>query len=200
MRPFGKQSSHYFNDHGLAVSGYGDIFWTSTDITNKSIQVLQEVASARQVLIMCGTSEIDGYAFCVGVDSFDELYRACTELQNFRTLTCLIRGAIFRPDYSMGKSGRSSLNTCSLGELMDMYHAHEASKRHDKVYALLGMSSDNLSKVGLLPDYAIPWEVLMQRLILYLLHKEIYVKTLCNSEIAIIKSKGRILGKVSSVG
>jgi len=149
---------------------------------------------------MCGPTEIDGYAFCLGIDSLKGSYKARLDLQS---LVCpviyLIRGAIFRPNYSMGRSGRSSLDICPLGELIDMYHAHEAARRHDKVYALLGMSSDDLSKVNLSPDYNVRWEELLQRLVKYLLCEEIFVETWGDREIAIIKSKGCILGKVSSV-
>jgi hypothetical protein len=116
-----------------------------------------------------------------------------------RSVTYLIREAIFRPDYLAGSSGRSSLDICTLGELMDMYHAHEATKRHDKVYALLGMSSNDLSKSGLLPDYKVPWEELLQRLAKFLLSKKISVEAWRDREIAVIKSKGCILGKVTSV-
>jgi hypothetical protein len=45
--------------------------------------------------------------------------------------------------------GGSTLGISSLGGLRDMYHAHEATQIHDKVFALLGMSSDDLSKSGL---------------------------------------------------
>ncbi|KAF1968541.1 hypothetical protein BU23DRAFT_655767, partial [Bimuria novae-zelandiae CBS 107.79] len=166
----------------------------------RRIWILQEVAAARHVLIMCASKQIDGYVFCLGVDSLKNFYGARTDLQGMiRSVTYLIREAIFRPGYSMGSSGRSSLDICPLGELMDMYHAHEATKRHDKVYALLGMSSDDLSKAGLLPDYGVPWEELLQRLTKYLLSEEISVETWDDKEIAVIKSKGVILGKVSSV-
>jgi ankyrin repeat protein len=157
---------------------------------------------------MCGSKEIDGYAFCLGVDSLKEFYEARPDLQSLiRSVTYLIREAIFRPAYSIGSSGRSSLDSsgrssldiCPLGELMDMYHAHGATKRHDKVYALLGMSSDDLSKVDLLPNYRVPWEELLQRLAKYLLSEEISVETWGDREIAVIKSKGCVLGKVSSV-
>lgn len=80
-----------------------------------------------------------------------------------------------------------------------MYHAYEATKRHDKVYALLGMSSDNISKSNLLPDYGVPWEELLQRLTKFLLCERISVKTWANKEIVVIKSKGCVLGKISSV-
>ncbi|RFU26745.1 hypothetical protein B7463_g9592, partial [Scytalidium lignicola] len=128
----------------------------------RRIWVLQEVASARYVVIMCGLTEIDGYVFCL--------------------VTYLINGAIFRPNYGM-----------------NMYHTHEATKRHDKVYALLGMSSDDLSETSLLPNYGVPWEELLQRLVKFLLCNEILVETWDDKEIAVIQSKGCILGKVSLV-
>jgi ankyrin repeat protein len=143
---------------------------------------------------------IDGYAFSLGVDSLKNFYEARPDLQGLiRSVTYLIREAIFRTGYSMGSSGRSSLDICSLGELMDMYHTHEATKRHDKVYALLGMSSDDLSKVNLLPDYGVPWEELLQRLANFLLPEKISVETWRNREIAAFKSKGCVLGKIISV-
>ncbi|KAH6714388.1 heterokaryon incompatibility protein-domain-containing protein, partial [Leptodontidium sp. MPI-SDFR-AT-0119] len=166
----------------------------------RRIWILQEVAAARNVLIMCGFKKIDGYVFCLGVDSLKDFYEARPDLQGLiRSVTYLIREAIFRPGYSMGSSGRSSLDICPLGELMDMYHAHEATKRHDKVYALLGMSSDDLSEANLLPNYRDPWEELLQRLAKFLLSEKISVETWGDKEIAAIKSKGCILGKVSSV-
>jgi hypothetical protein len=82
---------------------------------------------------------------------------------------------------------------------MDMYHTHEPTKRHNKVYALLGMSSDDFSKANLLPDYRVPWEELLRRLAKFLLCEKISVETWAHKEIAVIKSKGLILGKVSSV-
>jgi hypothetical protein len=39
-----------------------------------------------------------------------------------------------------------------------MFHTRQASDPRDKVYALLGMSSDNLSKASLQPDYKISWQ------------------------------------------
>jgi hypothetical protein len=143
---------------------------------------------------------IDGYVFCLGVDLLKDFYNARPDLQGLiRSVTYLIREAIFRPGYSTGSSGRSSLDICSLSELMDMYHAHEATQRHDKVYALLGMSSDDLSKVGLSPDYDVPWEELLQRLAKFLLSEKISGETWRNREIVMIKSKGCIVGKVTSV-
>jgi ankyrin repeat protein len=127
-------------------------------------------------------------------------HNADLDLQSLiRSVTYLIKGAIFRPGYAMSESGRSSLDICPLGELIDMYHIHEATELHDKVFALLGMSSDDLSKASLSPNYGIPWEELFQNLIKFLLYDKISTETLGHKQIALINSKGCILGKVSRV-
>jgi hypothetical protein len=134
------------------------------------------------------------------VDSLREFFDAHTYLHRLvSSVAYLIRGAISRSNHVMRRPGKDSQNICSLGELLDMYHAHEATKRHDKIYALLGMSSDDLSKVDLSPNYKIPWEELLQRLTKFLLCEEISVQTQRDKEIAILNSKGLVLGKVSSV-
>ncbi|CZR68380.1 related to heterokaryon incompatibility protein [Phialocephala subalpina] len=161
----------------------------------RRIWVLQEVALARRILIMCGSSEMNGYTFCSGFNKLELSYQAHPDLQSLiRSVTYLIRGAIFRPKYAM-----SPLGGLSLGELIDMYHTHEATKRHDKVYALLGMSSDDPNAAGLSPDYTVPWKTVLQRLIEFILFKEVSVEAWDEKEIAVIKSKGCILGQVTSV-
>lgn len=150
---------------------------------------------------MCGPTVIDGYAFCLGVDSLKKFHDTRVDLQSLiPSVTFLIRGAIFRPSYTLSGRGKVSQDICSLGELIDMYHTHKATLRHDKVYALLGMSSDDASKANLLLNYSVPWEELFQRLIKFLVCEKISVETWADKEeIAVIKSKGCILGKVSSV-
>ncbi|KAF7918004.1 uncharacterized protein EAE98_010032 [Botrytis deweyae] len=125
------------------------------------IWVLQEVGLARSILIICGSVEMNGYTFCSGVSKLESLLKNYSDLQSvIRPTIHLIRGSIFRPKYNS-----SLLGDLSLGELIDMYHNHKATVRHDKVYALLGMCSDHLSSTtGLLPDYTIPWETLFRRL------------------------------------
>ncbi|KAF2179298.1 hypothetical protein K469DRAFT_741692 [Zopfia rhizophila CBS 207.26] len=96
-------------------------------------------------------------------------------------------------------SGGFSLCILPLCTLIDMYHTHEATERHDKVYALLGMSSDDPSTTGLTPDYQISWEELFRRLIKFLLCERVHVEAWGDREVAVIKSKGCILAQVSSV-
>jgi hypothetical protein len=150
-------------------------------------------------LIVCGFTEIDGYAFCSGLTSLKLSYEAYAELHSLiPSVTYLIRGAISRPKYATSP-GRVSLNIRHLGELIDMYHTREATERHDKVFALLGMSSDDDIVPGLLPDYKVQLEQLFERLVKFLLYKEVFVEIRYDREMAVIKSKGCILGQVSSV-
>ncbi|RYP39350.1 hypothetical protein DL767_002261 [Monosporascus sp. MG133] len=80
-----------------------------------------------------------------------------------------------------------------------MYHTRKAKERHDKVYALLGMSSDDITVAGLSVDYEVSWRKLFQQLIHFILSERVSVDTWDDKEIAIIKGKGCILGEVSSV-
>ncbi|OCK75970.1 hypothetical protein K432DRAFT_464398 [Lepidopterella palustris CBS 459.81] len=79
-----------------------------------------------------------------------------------------------------------------------MYHTHEATLHHDKVCALLGMSSDDLGAFGLSSDYMVSWKELFRDLVTFLLGK-VSVQTWGGREMAVITSKGYILGQVSSV-
>ncbi|KAK3947131.1 heterokaryon incompatibility protein-domain-containing protein [Pseudoneurospora amorphoporcata] len=165
------------------------------------IWVLQEVAAARYILIKCGSSEIDGFAFCSGLKALNLSNELPADLRaQILSVTYLIRGAIFRPKYAINQSDNFSLNIRPLGELIEMYHTREATKRHDKVYALLGMSSNNPTAAGLFADYKISWKQLFNKLIHFVLSELVSVNGLSDDkEIAIIEGKGCILGEVSSV-
>jgi ankyrin repeat protein len=164
-------------------------------VAKKLNQVLQEVAAARNILITCGSVDIDGHAFCLGVE---RLMRSCDvplDLQRLiHSVTYLIRGAIFRPR----RRGRVSNEVCSLSELIDMYHTHEATLHSDKVYALLGISSDGFLNTDLSPNYDVPWQVLFETLIRHALGKEISVDNPPEMEFAKIEGGGYILGRVFS--
>ena len=143
---------------------------------------------------MCGSTEIDGYAFCLGLSSLDVVLK-----DSVCRVTPLIRDSIFRSKQLAKTQERFTLAIQPLAELIDVYHAQEATKCHDKIYALLGMSQDDLRESGLLPDYGVPWEEILQRLVKYILGKAASVTTWAEKEIAVIKSKGCILGRISSI-
>ncbi|KAH6710941.1 heterokaryon incompatibility protein-domain-containing protein [Leptodontidium sp. MPI-SDFR-AT-0119] len=161
------------------------------------IWVLQEVAAARHVVMMCGLIEIDGYAFCVGLKSLELSYAASPELQTYPSVTYLIERAGLRSNYTANSPEKFSLNIRCLAELIDMFHTRKATEVRDKVYALLGMSSDNPDEAGLQPDYELPWKDLFQQLVKFVLGKDVSVETSDGSQRAVIKSKGCILGQVS---
>src|SRR2546423_3967352 len=143
---------------------------------------------------MCGSAEIEGYAFCLGLDSLGTALE-----ESMIQVTFLIRETIFRSRVPPRDQDRLSLNICSLGELIDMYHAYKATRLHDKLYALLGMCSDDLKVAGLEPNYDLEWKELMCRLVKFILGDQVSVDTWEDKEMAFIKSKGRILGKISQV-
>ncbi|KAF4635257.1 hypothetical protein G7Y89_g2840 [Cudoniella acicularis] len=161
------------------------------------IWVLQEVAAARHIVMICGPTEIDGYAFCLGVRSLKLSYTASPKLQTLPSVIHLITGAGLRSKHTTYLPKRFSLNIRCLADLIDMFHTRQATDTRDKVYALLGMSSDDPSPASLQPDYTKPWEELFEQLIKFVLGKDIFVET--SSQRAIIKSKGCILGQVSSI-
>jgi hypothetical protein len=157
--------------------------------------VLQEVAAARGILIKCGSTGIDGYAFSAALNSaaLDPVYEAAPNLRSLiRPVTYLIIGAVFRQG-----ADEARISIRPLGELMDMYHSRQATVRHDKVFALLGMSSD-LLPADLLPNYGIQWHVLLKRVVTFLLGNHVTVETWPDTEMAVIRSRGIVIGRVSS--
>lgn len=138
---------------------------------------------------------VDGYAFSTALSSaaLDPIYEAAPDLQSLiRPVTYLIRGAMFRQGEEPVR-----ISVRPLGELIDMYHSRQATIRHDKVFALLGMSSD-LLPADLSPDYGIQWHVLFERVVTFLLGTQVTVETPPDTETAAISGRGVVIGKVSS--
>ncbi|KAK4167354.1 ankyrin repeat-containing domain protein [Cladorrhinum sp. PSN259] len=165
------------------------------------IWVLQEVAAARSILIKCGPTEIDGHAFgaCIGV--LGRSFETRPDLQaSIPQVVYLIRGAVFRPRHEASPSGgSSSLGIRPLGELVDMHHTRQATVPLDKVYALLGISSDNPYAAGLEADYSSSWKDLFQKLISFCLSSQMSVSTWDSNEVAIIEGQGDAIGEISSI-
>ncbi|KAK4155069.1 heterokaryon incompatibility protein-domain-containing protein [Chaetomidium leptoderma] len=169
-------------------------------LLTQPVQVLQEVAAARNVLIKCDGMEIDGYAFYTGLSALNLSYEGYPNLRSrIYTTTYLIRGALFRPRRVTSQPGPFSLQIRPLSELVDMYHTRKATERHDKVYALLGMRSDDDGETKFPANYKTPWGQAFQQLINSFLSDQVSVDSWDDEEIAVIRSKGCVLGKVSSV-
>ncbi|GAB1206045.1 hypothetical protein APSETT445_004726 [Aspergillus pseudonomiae] len=163
----------------------------------RRVWVLQEVGVARSVLVKCGPMEMNGYAFSSGLRGIEDFNNRCPRVQSLinsvRPVTYLLGRAIFRPGQSVLHERRRP-----LGELLDMYHSHKATIRHDKVFALLGMCCENLEAAGLLPHYEVPWELLFQRIIRHVLSQRVSIETWPDKELALIKGMGYSLGRVSA--
>ncbi|KAB8248470.1 heterokaryon incompatibility protein-domain-containing protein [Aspergillus flavus] len=163
----------------------------------RRVWVLQEISAARSILVMCGYFKINGITFVLGLTGLNLSYKgdAYSGLENIiRSITYLMRGAISRPDYVTQPHGM-----LSLGELIDMYHTRGATKKHDKIYALLGMSFDDSIKAALLPNYQLPWNILFERVITSILPGIHSLETWPDREIAVIQGRGYILGRIDSV-
>lgn len=78
-----------------------------------------------------------------------------------------------------------------------MYHTRKATIPLDKVYALLGMSSDDPYAAGLEADYKSSWKDLFEKLIRFCLSPEMSVSTWDGNEVAVIEAKGDIIGEIS---
>lgn len=84
-----------------------------------------------------------------------------------------------------------------------MFYTYKASNVYDKVYTLLSISSNSLKEASLRPNYKVSQKELFQQLVKFVLGKNVSVETFKetsnNSQRAVIKSKGSILGQVSLV-
>ncbi|KAK4182847.1 ankyrin repeat-containing domain protein [Podospora australis] len=136
------------------------------------VWVIQEVAAARQVTVKYGHCEMDGLALCSGVENLGVRLFGYSDLQTLiPPITYLIRHTNFWPKYvtnedSIGQPRKTfSLNIIPLGTLIDMYHNRKATIRLDMIYALLGLSSDDLTTVDLRADYTLSWEDILSKVI-----------------------------------
>jgi hypothetical protein len=114
-------------------------------------------------LIICGDTELDGHVFCLGVRQWSR-----DNKQAAPPILDLMQRAVFHAGQISSIHGRLTLALYDFTELLERFQLHEASKFHDKVFALMGMSSDDASMADLQPNYLIEWHVLVRRLVHFL--------------------------------
>ncbi|KAJ2990240.1 hypothetical protein NUW58_g3049 [Xylaria curta] len=166
----------------------------------RRIWVLQEVSAARQVSIMTRTMEIDGFAFCSGLKTLDFACKDPDMQSRIGSAVYLIKTAVLRSRNVIPPSGRFSLNISPLSQLIDMYQNREATDRRDKVYALLGMSSDGYSVGGLSTNYDILWKDLFRQFVNFGVGPNRSVEIRGEKEtVAVIKARGHVIGQVTQV-
>ncbi|PYH32067.1 uncharacterized protein BO87DRAFT_417513 [Aspergillus neoniger CBS 115656] len=155
----------------------------------RRIWVLQEVGVARHIYIMCGFAQINEHAFCEGLK---RLGRPLDYQEMIGPIAFLIKRALVRPKFEFGSQG-----TLTIGELVGMYCYHNATEKHDKIYALLGLSAEPPTP-ALTPNYAFPWDHVFRQVINHIF-PECSVKTWPGSDIVIIRGLGWALGHICSV-
>jgi ankyrin repeat protein len=142
-------------------------------------------------LIICGSAVLDGHTFCVGVVALS-LREKTAALQ----LTRLMSQTPFKGRHRVLQGGNHSLSLFSLGELIDMYGRQQATKCHDRIFALLGMSSDadlSLLHIG----YDRPIGDLISAVVKHVFGEKVTVKAIQEqSHVAILQCVGCILGQI----
>lgn len=170
--------------------------------------MLQEVAAARHVSVLCGNITLNGLVFVKGLQLLSKYryrYDMLSTLQpeNISSLT----GELPFILHLMSKQGTTALRWTTtitaddkstepsmcllrLSELLGMFHGHSATDRRDKIYALLGLSTDCASNLDIQVDYAKSWALLFQQVITHILGSCNHIFTWNNEEIAIIRAYG----------
>ncbi|PYI07878.1 HET-domain-containing protein [Aspergillus sclerotiicarbonarius CBS 121057] len=160
----------------------------------RRIWVLQEVGLARSIQIVCGPGTLSGYTFVLGLQKMELPYKAHPGLEGLvSSVFDLIKGSIFRSEYQAHSPGQ-----LPISELIDRYHTHEATWSHDKIYGLLGMSSDDPDIPALKPNYELPWDTVFRQVLEYIIPRPVSVTTWSDKEAAVIKTKGYILGMIET--
>ncbi|PLB36125.1 HET domain-containing protein [Aspergillus candidus] len=143
-------------------------------------KVLQEVGVARCITVMCGSVPINGHTFCEGIGQLE----LPTHIQRVTyPVARLMKGAIFRSIYDVNSCGDICL----------------ATSKHDKVYALLGLSSDDPNTPSLKPNYNLPWIEVYRQTASYIFPGNCSVETWPDRDAAIIQGKGWVLARIDSV-
>jgi len=175
----------------------------------RRIWVLQEVAAARHVLVLCGSVTIDGLALYACTDALvkEQDHTGDSETRSkLQSGVNLMKDTFQRngqggvdsfPDPATMMSQQFTLAIAPLAGLLDMYLTRQATDVRDKVYALLGMCSDDLRISGLTPDYSRPLGKFFDLVCEHLFGMvPISVKTSGNRHVVGMRGPGRVLGRV----
>ena len=93
---------------------------------------------------------------------------------------------------------RSPLNVRPLIQLLDMYRFHEVTKPHDKVFALLGTSSDTFGLRSVVQDYQMPFKTLFHRVARHIFGPKVGMVVWEKEQVAVILARRRVCGRVGT--
>ncbi|KAH8746440.1 heterokaryon incompatibility protein-domain-containing protein, partial [Hyaloscypha sp. PMI_1271] len=122
----------------------------------RRVWVLQEVAAAKKLVVVCGKNVVQGSDF------YQELISTVEWFGTFSKIVRKIRPAL---EFMNPSSTALRQRQYRLVELMEMFRSWEATEPLDKVYALLEFSSDAYNAPDLCPDYTISKYELARKLL-----------------------------------
>jgi len=187
------QSSYTKDASDTAVSALLHRPWFSR------IWVLQEVAAARCVVLVCGTIEISGSVFARGLRLLSaSMSSSGTLLLSQRIAQLIDWDAPPSQDLtSTANAGlrnhTNSLRISTIGELLERFRDQKATDRRDMVFALLGMSIDGTAEL-LAPSYNKDWADVFADLIRHILRPCSLTIASDDSALAVITVTGSALG------
>lgn len=126
----------------------------------RRVWILQEVASARSAVVVCGAKHVSARTFAqmpalIGLEKVDTHAQAVLDIM---------------PGPLRHRSWWTSNR--DLGTLLKKFRSSEAGDPRDRVYALLGISSDAYNETVIPPDYGADIYTVVQRTISHLLFKD----------------------------
>lgn len=126
----------------------------------RRVWILQEVASARSAVVVCGAKQVPARTFAqmpalLGIEKVDSHVQAVLDIM---------------PGPLRQKSWWTSNR--DLSTLLRKFRFSQAGDPRDRIYALLGISSDAYSQKVIPPDYGADIGTVVQRTISHLLFKD----------------------------
>lgn len=167
-------------------------------------QVVQEAAVARVVSVACGNAEIPGGMFARGLqvalwklEHMTEEQWALPAVLGLMNHTTSNLPLLQRISTLQMSTAIPSFEIAPLGELLRMFVDHEATDERDRIYALLGLSSDNDLTPDLRPDYTKSWSDLFRQVIKHILGSSAIISVVDGKSQAVISDFGYTIAYVT---
>lgn len=129
------------------------------------VWIVQEAAVAKRLRVICGAHEMDGKCLTQIHDTLLPRIRGTRLKARLATL------ATFFSFIARNDAQQQSPQRPELLSLLHSFRSWKASDPRDKVYALLGLSSDGPKATQLKPDYNLPVENLYRNVAMYMMSR-----------------------------
>ncbi|KAB8207040.1 heterokaryon incompatibility protein-domain-containing protein [Aspergillus parasiticus] len=155
-------SSNRYQD----IPPLGRIFWNNLGklLERKwfrRIWIVQEIVLARDIMVLCGKESVPWSQFCDMIRLCFDYAKQCSSglvLSRGSSTGSVLRLAKFRRECRENGEFEARYPLLSLFE---HFQLTEATRRRDKLFALLNLASDNCEELG--PDYKAPLEDIIWR-------------------------------------